>query len=261
MDDKTNMAIVLFTLTAFALGWLYTEDVFFGLSTGGSVFLSWAITREIDPAHDSSAFLAAALSLFHLFFTKSIHFLMLAWILTLLRAVNGITGKKLTLVDILGVFALTVFLSFFNENSLYLIVLGLALASLFVLRIKKAAVLISGVITFVLFIIQLTFFDYDSLMGIDQLTPFHLAAAASAVLFAIFFSFSQSFEAKSEVKDDQGKKADEKRIFYSRFLYSATIALFIFSAHQTTSDALIHISVVWGIFISFIFIKIRSYFK
>lgn len=54
---------------------------------------------------------------------------MLAWILALLRAVNGITGKMLTLVDILGVFALTVFLSFFNENSLYLIVLGLALTS------------------------------------------------------------------------------------------------------------------------------------
>lgn len=186
---------------------------------------------------------------------------MLAWILTLLRAVNGITGKKLTLVDILGVFALTVFLSFFNENSLYLIVLGLALASLFVLRIKKAAVLISGVITYVLFIVQLTFFDYDSFMGIDQLTPFHLAAAASAVLFAIFFNFSQSFEAKSEVKDDQGNKADEKRINYGRILYSATIVLFIFFAHLTTSDALIHLSVVWGTFLSFIFIKIRSYFK
>ncbi|SFJ83256.1 hypothetical protein SAMN04488569_100124 [Marinilactibacillus piezotolerans] len=88
-------------------------------------------------------------SLFHLlFYTESIHLLMLAWILTLLRAVNGITGKKLTLVDILGVFALTVFLSFLNENSLYLIVLGLALTSLFVLQIKKAAVLICGVITF-----------------------------------------------------------------------------------------------------------------
>lgn len=255
------MAIVLFTLSAFALGWLFTEDIFFGLSTGGGVFLTWAVTREIDPAHHSSAFIAAALSLFHLFYMESIHFLMLAWILTLLRAVNGITGKQLTLVDILGVFVLTVFLSFFNENSLYLFVLGLALTSLFVLRIKKVAVLICGVITFGLFIVQLTFFDYGSFMGIDQLTSFHLAAVASAVLFAIFFSFSQSFQAKTEAKDDQGNKVDEKRILYGRFLYSATIVLFIFFAHQTTSDILIHLSVLWGTFLSYIIFKILGYFN
>lgn len=256
MDDKTNIAIVLFTLAAFTLGWLFTEDFFFGLSTGGGVFLTWAVTREIDPTHHSSAFIAAVFSLFHLlFYMESIHLLMLAWILTLLRAVNGITGKKLTLVDVLGVFALTVFLSFLNENSLYLIVLGLALTSLFVLQIKKEAVLICGVITFLLFIVQLTFFDYGSFMDIDQLTSFHLAAVASAVLFAIFFSFSQSFQAKTEAKDDQGNKVDEKRILYGRFLYSATIVLFIFFAHQTTSDILIHLSVLWGTFISYLIFK------
>lgn len=250
------MTIVFFTLVASALGWLFTEDFFSGLSTGGGVFLTWAVTREIDPAHQSSAIIAAFFSLFNLlFYMESIHLLMLAWILTLLRAVNGITGKKLTLVDILGVFALTVFLSFLNENSLYLIVLGLALTSLFVLQIKKAAVLICGVITFVLIIVQLTFFDYGSFMGIDQLTAFHLAAAASAVLFAIFFNFSQSFQAKIEAKDDQGNKVDEKRILHGRYLYSATIVGFVFFAHHTTSDVLIHLAVLWGTFISYLIFK------
>lgn len=246
------MTIVFFTLVASALGWLFTEDFFSGLSTGGGVFLTWAVTREIDPANQSSAIIAAFFSLFNLlFYMESIHLLMLAWILTLLRAVNGITGKKLTLVDILGVFALTVFLSFLNENSLYLIVLGLALTSLFVLQIKKAAVLICGVITFVLIIVQLTFFDYGSFMGIDQLTAFHLAAAASAVLFAIFFNFSQSFQAK----DDQGNKVDKKRVLHGRFLYSATIVGFVFFAHHTTSDVLIHLAVLWGTFISYLIFK------
>ncbi|MFL2094403.1 hypothetical protein [Marinilactibacillus psychrotolerans] len=256
MDDKTNVTIVFFTLVASALGWLFTEDFFSGLSTGGGVFLTWAVTREIDPAHQSSAIIAAFFSLFHLlFYMESIHLLMLAWILALLRAVNGITGKRLTLVDILGVFALTVFLSFFNENSLYLIVLGLALTSLFILRIKKAAVLICGMLTFILFIVQLTFFDYGSFMGIAQLISFHLAAVASAVLFAIFLSFSQSFQAKIEAKDDQGNKVDEKRILHGRYLYSATIVGFVFFAHHTTSDVLIHLSVLWGTFISYLIFK------
>ncbi|MFL2076152.1 hypothetical protein ACEN3W_04980 [Marinilactibacillus psychrotolerans] len=176
--------------------------------------MTWAVTREIDPAHQSSAIIAAFFSLFHLlFYTESIHLLMLAWILTLLRAVNGITGKKLTLVDILGVFALTVFLSFLNENSLYLIVLGLALTRLFVLQIKKAAVLICGVITFVLIIVQLTFFDYGSFMGIDQLTAFHLAAAASAVLFAIFSVLVNHFKQRPKQRMTKATKSTRKESF------------------------------------------------
>ena len=101
----------------------------------------------------------------------------------------------------------------------------------------------------------INFFDYGSFMGIAQLISFHLAAVASAVLFAIFLSFSQSFQAKIEAKDDQGNKVDEKRILHGRYLYSATIVGFVFFAHHTTSDVLIHLSVLWGTFISYLIFK------
>ncbi|WP_179203960.1 hypothetical protein [Marinilactibacillus psychrotolerans] len=65
------MTIVFFTLVASALGWLFTEDFFSGLSTGGGVFLTWAVTREIDPAHQSSAIIAAFFLCSTCFFIRS----------------------------------------------------------------------------------------------------------------------------------------------------------------------------------------------
>lgn len=257
LDDKTNVSIVLFTLLTFALGWLFTGDVGSGVSLGVGAFLTWALTREIDPAHSYSAFIAAALSLFHIVYMDTPHFLVMAWMLLLLRAVNGITGKNLTLFDIFSALALTTYLSFSNENSLFLLVFSLALIGIFILQQRKKVVFICGTIALILFLIQSLFLGHYSVIDADQMNPLNILV----IISSIFFSILAKLDLTDEVKSDNGKKADRTRIFYGQLLYATTIVLFIFFGHLNSNDLFIQLAVVWGVFINYCAMKVVDYYK
>lgn len=257
LDDKTNVSIVLFTLSAFVLGGLFTRDIGSGFSFGGGVFLSWALAREIDPAHSYTAFIAAAFSLFHFFYMDTVHFLMMAWILLILRAVNGITGKKLTLFDIFSAFALTTFLSFNNKNSLFLFAFILALIGLYRLQQREKVVFICGIIALLLFLVQSLFLRHYPVIDADQMDPLNIGVIISSILFSILAKFGLT----NLAKDDKGKKADRTRIFYGQILYATTIVLFVIFGHLTSSDLFIQLSILWGVFINYIAIQIKTYYK
>ena len=64
----------------------------FGLVAGVTVFLAWALTRELDPDHDVSAFLGAALALVAVWAAYPPGLLALFLTLLLLRVVSRSTG-------------------------------------------------------------------------------------------------------------------------------------------------------------------------
>lgn len=103
---KTNQLVVLLTLAASAVGWLVTGAFLSGLSIGVGVFLTWALAREIDPKHDYSALLAAGFSLINLFYYESVQLLVLGWLLLVLRMVNSLCGKPVTVFDMFSVLGL-----------------------------------------------------------------------------------------------------------------------------------------------------------
>lgn len=64
----------------------------FGVVAGVTVFLAWALTRELDPDHDVSAFLGAALALIGVWVAYPPGLLALFLVLLLLRLVSRSTG-------------------------------------------------------------------------------------------------------------------------------------------------------------------------
>jgi len=151
---KTNQIIVVSTLIVTVLGWLLSGEILTGINLGIGVFLTWALARELDPAHDYSAFIAAGLSLFMLFHFETVQVLVGLWLLLLMRAVNGITGKELTLFDIFSVLGLTVFLSLNNNNNIYLLIFVLAMLLIRRTGEKTNAVTIAGALGVIFFISQ-----------------------------------------------------------------------------------------------------------
>lgn len=77
------------------------EALFTAASGAAAVFFSWAIGREIDPAHDWSAFAALPFTIFAFFSLGSPALLALFFILLFSRALNGSTGLRCTLFDAL----------------------------------------------------------------------------------------------------------------------------------------------------------------
>lgn len=106
----TNRWIVAISLAAGAaafvvaiaggIGWI--DSVIDGALTGGTVFLTWALGREVDPDHPISAFLAVALVSTAVFVYELPSVVLALWLLMALRIVNHTTGLPPSLPDSLA---------------------------------------------------------------------------------------------------------------------------------------------------------------
>ena len=88
---------------------------FWGVGAGLTVFLAWALGRELDPDHDLSAFAAAGLAVIGLFVFGLANLGRLFWLLLAVRVVNRTTGLPATITDSLAVAGLGGWLVF-NGN-------------------------------------------------------------------------------------------------------------------------------------------------
>ena len=114
----TNLAIVLLTLVTFAAGiWTMTmrgesfvASVPHSLAWAGTVFLSWALAREVDPDRWYSAFFAAAGGFIAASMYAPPPLLAIFWFLLALRFINRSTGYPPGLLDMLGLCVISAWL-------------------------------------------------------------------------------------------------------------------------------------------------------
>jgi hypothetical protein len=116
----TNKAIVIISLFFF-LGILFIQFIsgkdlysalYSGLRGGGSVFLAWALAREIDPDNELSAFVAAFLVFTGFLLFPSPLLLVLVLEILLLRIINRSTGMPSKILDSFAVLLLSGWISF-----------------------------------------------------------------------------------------------------------------------------------------------------
>jgi hypothetical protein len=94
-----------------ARGFSFLDSAGWGIQAGLTVFLSWALSRELDPDYPSSAALAAAISIPGIAIFALPTLGPLFWLLLLLRILNRSTGLQPTLLDLIGLLGLAVWIS------------------------------------------------------------------------------------------------------------------------------------------------------
>jgi len=94
-----------------ARGFSFLDSAGWGIQAGLTVFLSWALSRELDPDYPNSAALAAALSILGITIFPLPSLATIFWLLLLLRILNRSTGLRPTLLDLIGLLGLTVWIS------------------------------------------------------------------------------------------------------------------------------------------------------
>lgn len=248
---KSNLIIVLFSFIVTALGRFATGEVLSGIYLGGGVFLTWALSRELDPAHDYSAFIAAALSLSMLFDFETTQLFIVLWLLLLMRAMSGITGKELTLFDVVTLLIFTVFLSLNNENGIYLLIFVLAMA--FILRAGETikAIATAGALGFVFFIFQSFLMNPLSFNRTDYFNVSTLLMIMLSGLYLIVFWFLS----RIQTEDDKGNTAVRSKVFANQLLYSVAVLLLFFFGDMTFNDQIIYLSAITGVTFHFIAVK------
>ena len=251
---KTNKIIVIVSILVAVIGWILTKKVLSGLNIGIGVFLTWALSRELDPKHDYSAFIAAGFSFINLLYYENIQLLVIFWIILLMRIVNGITGKALTTFDIISVLGLTIYLSLNNKNSVYLIIFTLAMV--FILRTIKNRnlILISGGISLVFFIVESFLMKYLSFNNTNYSSLITIFTILILCISFILFWFLS----KEEIKDDIGNIVKRSKILGSQILFSMVVLLLFFFGDININNLIIYLSVILGITIYFVIFKVLN---
>ncbi len=132
-DFSTNRAItgltVLAGLASAALrllsGASLLESAIWGGVAGVSLFLGWALGREVDPDHDATAFLAGGLALVGVWTIGGPDLAALLWMITASRILNRTVGPPPTLIDAAGILFLAAWLGW-RGAWVYLLLTSLA---------------------------------------------------------------------------------------------------------------------------------------
>ncbi|NLC65574.1 MAG: hypothetical protein GX752_01370 [Clostridium sp.] len=254
---KTNKVILIFSLIISILGYLVTKDIKSALYIGGGTFISWALAREIDPKHEYSAFVAAALNTANLFYFKEIGILGFLWILLTIRLVNGISGEKTSTLDIILVFALTMFITINNKNGVYFLPFIIGVIILMKNGIKNKANLIFLSLAFMIFIVEIFYFEYFHMANIKFTSFFTIVS----ILLPIAYIFIKKYISIDGLLDDKGELASKKRVRDSQTLFAATIVILILFSNISLNTLIIYISVISGIIIYSLFLRLYKKIK
>jgi hypothetical protein len=227
----TNLAIVLLSMivTIAATVWrLVTissgslvESALWGVGAGIAVFLTWALSRELDPDHDLAAFVGVGLAIIALLFLEVPALLVFVWILLALRIVNRSVGLRARPLDTLAVLGLGAWLTwqgdwivglmttiaFLLDGLLrppfrtHLFVSGLAFAGLVILAVFRGGMAMEGGATL----------------------PVAIASVVMAALFLVVIATSREIRS---VGDMTGEPLVPRRVRAAQFLALAIALLF-----------------------------------
>ena len=190
---KTNLMIAIITgvsmIGAFLFFLIYEpapfiEAVLNAFYFGISIFLSWAICREIDPDNNTSAFLAVLISFISLMFFTGQELLILFWLLLTLRLINQIVGKEASVFDLIILLGFAVFFAFDGYPLLVLLLTAAFFADAF-LESKNKKSLMFGILTGALFVY--TIFDYGFVVA-----PENYVFVIALILLFVPFSLTST---------------------------------------------------------------------
>lgn len=151
-EYPTNRAIGLLSLLVIAAGSVFRLatglpllfSLGWGLSAGITVFLAWAVTRELDPDRELAAFVSAGLALIGVFWGGRANLALAFWALLALRMVNHTTGLSATVGDSLGLIGLGGWLTYRGNWGLGLIAVVVFLVDAYLPRGKNRQWALAG---------------------------------------------------------------------------------------------------------------------
>lgn len=120
----TNLAVMIWMgvvgVAIFAIRLVNGVDLIQAGITGGiallSVFLAWAMSRELDPENGLSAFVSTLLMTIALFVTDiNFNIIVIFYMLSMLRIVNRSTGLPALLTDSIAMLIFTAFVAYFGS--------------------------------------------------------------------------------------------------------------------------------------------------
>lgn len=125
VNYPTNRWLLIAMLLIASIASLISASVMEGIYTAMGFFFAWALTREIDPIKEYSAFISGFFALSIIFFYDGVNLAPMFFLLISTRFVSGVCGYKATYLDIFSLLLFAGFLSYSWGSSIFLLMLVL----------------------------------------------------------------------------------------------------------------------------------------
>lgn len=251
----TNQIILGATLILSIIAYFTTGKFSLAIQMGVSLFLTWALVREIDCKREYAAILAAFLTLINLFIPFKVGLGTLFLMILLLRFVNQITGKKKTVLDFIAIMGLAFYVSFSSQNSIYIFLVFLAILIDLKDNENRNLNLIFLAISFVLYWVLSIGFDYFVYFGeIFTNLPMVLFYGISLLIYFIFI-FNDPNKA---TLDDMGENASVRKILKGQMYFGFAIFLLLVFSEVALGTIVVFSSAVYGFIIYGLFHRFRN---
>ncbi|WP_406656393.1 hypothetical protein V7O62_11100 [Methanolobus sp. ZRKC2] len=213
LSDKGNLLIVLITaiifLTSTAHHYIFTGKItiafFAGIEVSLIIFLTWAISRELDPDHAFSAFVPVIFVLIIILLFGANSILPMLWIIMILRTINRTTGSMASIPDILIILFLGILLTF-QVSWIYGMLTGLGLIADSRLPLPIRHGFIAGII--IVIVSLLTLISEDMTLSALSLSDYPILIAISILFLPVMIGSSEL----QSMGDRTGEPLDPARV-------------------------------------------------
>lgn len=244
LSYRTNQIILSVSLVFGAFWYILTTDLTESMLFGGSLFLAWALVREIDCRREYAAFVAVGMYIIlQQFYPFNISLGLIFLMILLMRAINQITGKSLTVIDLLSLIGLSGYLTYTTENNVYLILVILML--LVSVRLNNNGLRTFYIALFVTSVTVVMGLLTPISLEINRLStePLALFYYGSLLLYFIYVLIDKDKESVT----DLGQPASVTRLLYAQLFYGlAQVVLIIFS-ELPIGNVVIFMSSIFGV--------------
>ncbi|GEM04238.1 hypothetical protein HMI01_12260 [Halolactibacillus miurensis] len=243
---RTNQIILSLSLIYGIICYILTTDIAQSAVAAGSLFVSWALVREIDCRREYAAFVAVGIyMILQLLFPFHISLGLIFLMILLMRAINQITGKPLSVIDFLSVIGLSGYLTYTTKSSVYLMLVILML--LVNVRLNKNGqrnIYLALMVTAMTVVISLlTPLNLDiNRLAIEPLALFYYI---SLLVYFIYILIDKDKESVT----DLGEPASVRRLLYAQLFYGLAQVVLIIFGDMSIGNRLIFISSMLGVVI------------
>lgn len=238
---KTNRWILIIGIIVTGLSYILTREFSIAWKTGASVFLTWALTREIDPKREYAAFVSSFFVLSSLLVNFQVDLMVIFFLLLTLRLVNKVVGDNNTIFDMFTLLGFAGFLSFNKETSAYILIL---LLSLFLnsktTKDKKINTVFFILTTLVLFVelFLIGGFRISGFMGKGIL----ITGFVSIFLFLIFILLDND----KATLNDNGLLVESQTILKAQILFALGLGIMLIYTSIPIGNLIVYLSSIWG---------------
>ena len=239
----TNQLILILTAVSAVIGIFTSGDFITGVKIGGTIFLTWAFGRELDPKREYGAFVGVVFALYSFFVPFDVGLMELFFLLLLLRLINTTSGDQPTLLDAGIVLIIAAFLSFNLKTPIYSL---LYLIGIFLSDVFKKNQSVQTVLTF-LAVGSSAYIIYRFISQGTFKGP--ILSVLTVVGLVLLYSLFAYIDKDKKIYDDQKNEIDSIKILKAQLFFAVTVVVLTFLTNPTIGNMILYASTMAGLIV------------